>query len=173
MTERLLKQGKSIKWHYVVIVMSLRDQIPNIGICNLPIPCYPRATRCGGDIVTLLWFRPCVRVSVRVSVTLWPCEHDRNWTVVCLFIKLGRHVHYDERMNSIDFGGQRSKVKVTIDIYGNKLMNTIKTEPLCASSSNLADMFTMTRGWTLLILEVRGQRSRSQLTYMEISLWTR
>ena len=68
-------------------------------------------------------------------------------------------------MNPIDFGGQRSKVKVTIDIYGNKLVNTIKTEPLCASSSNLADMFTMTRELTLLILEVRGQRSRSQLTY--------
>ena len=49
-------------------------------------------------------------------------------------------------MNIIDFGGQRSKVKVTIDIYGNRLVNTIKTEPLCASSSNLADMFTMTRG---------------------------
>ena len=49
-------------------------------------------------------------------------------------------------MNPIDFGGQRSKVKVTIDIYGNKLVNTIKTEPLCAFSSNLADMFTMTRG---------------------------
>ena len=27
---------------------------------------YPRATRCGGDIVTLLWFR----LSLRVSVTL-------------------------------------------------------------------------------------------------------
>ena len=78
---------------------------------------YPRATRCGGDIVTLLWFRPCVRVSVRVSVTLRPCEQDTNWTVVCLFIKLGRYIHYDERMISIDFEGQRSKVKVTIDIY--------------------------------------------------------
>ena len=57
---------------------------------------------------------------------------------MCLFIKLGRHVYYDERMNPIDFGGQRSKVKVTIDIYGNKLVNKIKTKPLCASSSNLA-----------------------------------
>ena len=112
-------------------------------------------------------------MSVRVSVTLWPCDNDRNWTVVCLFIKLGRHVDYTERMNPIDFGGQRSKVKVTIDIYGNKLVNTIKTEPLCASSSNFAYIFTMTRGWTLLILEVIGQRSRSQLTYMEKSLWTR
>ena len=45
-------------------------------------------------------------------------------------------------MNPIDFGSLRSKVKVTIDIYGNKLVNTIKTEPLCAFSSNLANMFT-------------------------------
>ena len=34
------------------------------------------------------------------------------------FIKLGRHVHHDERMNPIDFWDQRSKVKVTMDIYG-------------------------------------------------------
>ena len=67
----------------------------------------------------------------------------------------------------IDFGGQKSKVKVTMDIYGNKLVNTIKTKPLCVSLSNLADMLTMVRGWTLLILEVRGQRSRSQWTRME------
>ena len=80
---------------------------------------YPRATRCGGDIVTLLWFCPSVRPSVCACVRhALPCEHDRNLTVVCLFIKLGRHVHYDERMNPIDFGDQRSKVKVTIDIYG-------------------------------------------------------
>ena len=26
-------------------------------------------------------------------------------------------------MHPIDFGGQRSKVKVTLDIYGNKLVN--------------------------------------------------
>ena len=33
---------------------------------------YPRATRCGGDIVTLLWFRP--------SVSVWfrPCENLVN-----------------------------------------------------------------------------------------------
>ena len=43
-------------------------------------------------------------------------------------------------MNSIEFGDQRSKVKVTIDMYRNKLVNTIQTKPLCASSSNLADM---------------------------------
>ena len=91
--------------------------------------------------------RPSVRPSVCACVRhALPCEHDRNLTVVCLFIKLGRYVHYDERMNPIDFGGQRSKVKVTIHIYGNKLVNTIKAKPLCAYSSNLADMFTMMRG---------------------------
>ena len=31
----------------------------------------------------------------------------------------------------MDFGGQRSKVKVTMDVYGNKLVNTIETKPLC------------------------------------------
>ena len=87
-----------------------------------------------------------------------------------IFIKLGRHVHYDERMNSIDFGGQRSKVKVTIDMYGNKRVNAIETEPVCSSSSNLADMLAIVRKRTLLISEVRGQRSSSQLIYMEISL---
>ena len=56
-----------------------------------------------------------------------------------------------------------------MDIYGNKLVNTIETKPLCASSSNLADMLTVMRGCTLLILKVRGQRSRSQWTSMEIS----
>ena len=44
-------------------------------------------------------------------------------------------------MNPIDFGGQRSKV--TIDKYGNKLVNTIETKPLCASSSNFADMLAI------------------------------
>ena len=42
-------------------------------------------------------------------------------------------------------------------IYGNKLVNTIETTPLCISLSNLADMLAMVGGWTLLILEVRGQ----------------
>ena len=44
-----------------------------------------------------------------------------------------------------------------MDIYGNKLVNMIETKPLCISSSNLAEMLTMVRGWTLLIVEVKGQ----------------
>ena len=71
-------------------------------------------------------------------------------------------------MNPIDFAGQRSKVKVTMDIYGNKVVNMIDTKPLCISLSYLADMLKMMRGWTLLIFEVRDQKSRSQWTYMEI-----
>ena len=65
---------------------------------------------------------------------------------MCFFIKLGRHVSYSERMDPIDFGDQRSKVKVTIDVYGNKLVNMIETKPLCASLSNLADILAIVRG---------------------------
>ena len=88
------------------------------------------------------------------------------------FVILGRHIKNDERLNPIDFRDQRSKVKVTMDIYGNKLVNMIETKPLCISLSNLADMLTMVRGLTLFVLEIRGQRSRSQwkYMYMEISL---
>ena len=50
------------------------------------------------------------------------------------------------------------------------LVNTIETKPLHISLSNLQDMLTVMRGCTLLILEVRGQRSRSHWTSMEISL---
>ena len=46
-------------------------------------------------------------------------------------------------MNPIDFGRQRLKVKVTMDIYGNKLVNTIETKPLCISSSDLAETLTI------------------------------
>ena len=69
---------------------------------------------------------PCVRPSVH-----GPCEHNRDYSVACFFVKLGRHINHDERMNSIDFGGQRSNVKVTMDIYGNKLVKRIETKPLC------------------------------------------
>ena len=52
----------------------------------------------------------------------------------------------------------RSEVKVTMDIYGNKPVNTKETKPLCISSSNLANMLIMVKGWTLLFLrsEVKG-----------------
>ena len=49
-------------------------------------------------------------------------------------------------MNPIDFGGQRSKVKVTMDLHNSNLVNTIETELLCAFSLNVAYMLTMWRG---------------------------
>ena len=39
--------------------------------------------------------------------------------VVCFLIKLGRLVSNEERMDPIHFGGQRSKVKVTMDMFGH------------------------------------------------------
>ena len=33
--------------------------------------------------------------------------------LVCFFIKLGRHVRLNERMDPIDFGGQRSRSQST------------------------------------------------------------
>ena len=68
-------------------------------------------------------------------------------------------------MNPIDFVDQRSKVNVTMAIYGNKFVNMIETKLLCISLSNLADMRTMVRVWTLLILEVKGQGHNGQIPY--------
>ena len=65
---------------------------------------------------------------------------------MCFLIKLGRHVRHGKRINSIDFGGQRSKVKVTMEVYENKLVNMIETKLLCISLSYLADMLRMMRG---------------------------
>ena len=68
---------------------------------------------------------------------------------MCFLVKLGRHVRHGEKMNPIDFGGQRSKVKVTMDVYGNKLVNMIETKLLCISLSYLADMLRMMMGRTV------------------------
>ena len=48
-----------------------------------------------------------------------------------LLHKFCRHVSHSDRMDPIDFGGQMSKVKVTIDMYGNKLVNTIDLTVVC------------------------------------------
>ena len=45
-----------------------------------------------------------------------------------------------------------------------RLVKTIETKPFCISlSSNFAEMLTLVRGWTLLILEVKGQGHRGQI----------
>ena len=59
-------------------------------------------------------------------------------------------------------GGQRSKVKVTIHLYGNKLVNTIETKPLCASSSNLARHVSHSE--RMDHIDFGGQRSMVKVT---------
>ena len=61
-------------------------------------------------------------------------------------------------MHPIDFGGQRSKVKVTLDIYGNKLVNTIDL--------TVVDFFIrlgkhVNRDERMNPIDFGGQRSRS------------
>ena len=41
---------------------------------------------------------------------------------MCFFIKLGRHVSHIEKIDPIDFGGHRSKFKVTIALYEKMLV---------------------------------------------------
>ena len=64
-------------------------------------------------------------------------------------------------MSSIDFGGQRWRSVIT---YIEMTMWTSMMYPklLCASSSNLANMLTMVRGWPLLILEDSGQEKKGR-----------
>ena len=52
--------------------------------------------------------------------------------------------------------GRGKKVKVTIHMHENKLVNTKETKP-SGASSNLPDILAIVRAWPLLILEVRGQ----------------
>ena len=65
-------------------------------------------------------------------------------------------------MDPIDFWVQRSKVKVKIHIYGNKLVNTIEAKPLCAFSSNLAYMLAIVRGWNPI--DFGGKMSKVKVT---------
>ena len=50
---------------------------------------------------------------------------------MCISIGLSKHVNNDERLNPIGFGGQRSKIKVIMDLYDINFVNTKETEPLC------------------------------------------
>ena len=58
--------------------------------------------RYGGDVHVVM-------LQAVVPSVPGPCKHDRYYTIVCFFVKLGRHVNHDERMNPIDFW--RSEVK--------------------------------------------------------------
>ena len=92
--------------------------------------------------------------------------------VVCFFIRLEQSVFNYPRATLLWFRGSGKAAVVPSVCPWVDLMNAIESTPLHISLSNLEDMLTMMRGCTLLILEVRGQRSRSQWTSMEISFWT-
>ena len=82
---KLMKKAFSTMWGFFPIYppMSIKFPIPRapgpvpkkavtaLGRSEIIIFNYPHATRCGGDIVTLLWFRVCVCASVRPSVRPW------------------------------------------------------------------------------------------------------
>ena len=130
---------------FLVFTHSYVSQVTHAFLQMLPLcylSFYPHATGCGGDIGMLL-FCPCM------CMTLWVNMIDL--TVLCLFIKLGKHVNFDERMNPIDFLGQRSRSQWSMVIYGN---NMIKTEQY-ASSSYFSDILTMIRRGSQLISEVK------------------
>ena len=79
---------------------------------------YPWATHCRGGIVLLL----CSVRRVSVCVRLWPCEHDRGPTVLCLSSNLPDMFTMTSRWSLLIL-----EVKVTMDIYRNNLVNTIET----------------------------------------------
>ena len=56
----------------------------------------------------------------------------------------------------------RGRLSICLSVrLSTKLVNTIQTEPFQLGPSNLVHLLLMTRGRTLLIFKVRGQRSRS------------
>ena len=114
----------------------------------------------GDGVCVCLGDRPSVCGSVRKA-----CKHDRDWTVPARAVKFGIHTTYDKRTDPIDFQGQGSKVKVTRWTLLLNLVNTIQTEPFELGLSNLVHILLMTRGRSLLIFKVRGQRSRSHVTH--------
>ena len=70
-------------------------------------------------------------------------------------------------MHPIDFGGQMLKVKVTMDIYGNKLVNTIEKKTVVYFFNKLGR--DVNKGERMDSIDCGGQRSRSQWTRMEMS----
>ena len=109
------------------------------------------------DIFIMTKGRTLLILKVKVTIDIYG-EHYRDLTAVCFFIKLCIYISHSERMDSINL----QKVKVTIDIYGNKLVNTIDLT-VGSLFIKFADMLAIVRGWSLLILEVKGQRHNGRI----------
>ena len=78
---------------------------------SISLSFYPSATRCGGDIVTLPWFYQCVRQCIRASRLI--LVNAIATKLLCTSSSNLEDVHYDERMNPIDFRGQGSRSQLT------------------------------------------------------------
>ena len=80
------------------------------------------------------------------------------------FIKLGRDVNHGERIDPIDFGGQRSKVKVTVDTYWKKLWTQYRLNLCVLPYQSLYLWFqTETDSPDIVRYEVVGVQSQSQI----------
>ena len=116
----------------------------------------------------VLWYGVGVCPSVCPSVcgsVHKACKHNTDWTIPARTVKLGTHTTYDKRSNPIDFQGHGSKFKITCYTLMLNHVNTIQTEPFQLGPSNFVHILLMTRGGTLLIFKVMGQRSRSHTTH--------
>ena len=97
-----------------------------------------------------------------------PSEHaerflSNNWRTPCRrIVKLYLWIPQETRTKPIDFGGQRSKVKVTGPPYMPNSFRPITGERLAAGSSNITCGHPQGQGGNLLISGAEGQRSRSQ-----------
>ena len=71
---------------------------------------------------------------------------------------------------TIDFGSLRPKFTATLNIYGNKLVNTINTKPLCVFFVKLSRHFNHDEMMNPIYFG--GQRSKVKVTktYMLINL---
>ena len=120
---------------------------------------------------------------LNVLCTIWCLFHRGNssWTDVglhrhaghnlCLVVGSNRsHSKWRYTLSIFWYWNWMQKLKVLYDIhvvillwfcpstclfFMINLVNKIETKPFCATLSNLADMLTMVRGRTLLILEVK------------------
>ena len=118
-----------------------------------------------------LLFSASVRLSVHYSVPItnkvqylkFRWGQKKMWVYFHMLkkIRVGWSAFLSPR-NALLWGYSNAAVVPCVRVLGSvrpcvDLVNTIETTPLRVSLSNLSDMLTMMRGWTLLILEVKGQ----------------
>ena len=99
----------------------------------------------------------CQRSKVKFTIDMYmygnKLVNTIDLNVVCLFIELGKHVNHGEtqRMNSIDFGGYRSKVNFTMCIIDKIMWGAQECYDLCCYILNFETWcFIEVVGWFVL-----------------------